>query len=315
MKIRTEIKVGLVAIVSITILYFGIVFLKGRDLFKVENSYYAVFDNVEGLYKSNYVYLSGMKIGYIKDIDNMDAIGRSFLVHVSIKNEIQLPDDSEIMIFSSDLLGSKALKVLPGKSQTALKNKDTICSLSEIGFLDQLSQDISPAISNLGSVIAGLDTLLTSINAVLDHNSIEHLKSGLESLRHAGENIDNFSLKLDNLMESEQRKIKNILASAEDITQNINQNNDKLNTIINNFNDISDTIARAKLGHTIRETNLSLRSLSSILTSIENGEGSIGLLLKDDSLYINLESTAKKLDELVEDIIKNPKKYLKVSVF
>ncbi|MDD3286974.1 MAG: hypothetical protein PHI14_05700, partial [Bacteroidales bacterium] len=99
------------------------------------------------------------------------------------------------------------------------------------------------------------------------------------------------------------------------ITNNFKQNNDKLTNAINNFSNISDTIAKANLGKTIRETNESLTSLSKVMRSIEKGEGNAGLLLKDDKLYKNLESSTKKLDALIEDIKQNPKRYLKVSVF
>ncbi|MDD2287843.1 MAG: MlaD family protein [Bacteroidales bacterium] len=315
MKIKTEYKVGIVGVITIAILYFGISFMKGRDLFKVETSYYVVFDNVEGLYKSNYVYLNGMKVGYIKDINNIDAFGESFLVHISIKSDIKIPNNSEIMIFNSDLLGSKALKIVPGNSTIAYNSKDTIPSVTETGLIDQLSQDITPIIGRLNRVITSLDTLLLNVNSIMDKETQNDIKQSIANINSATANIDNISLKLDGLMESEKQRITNIFANAESITKNLRDNNAKLTNAIENFNNISDTIAQAKLGSTIRETNQSLSSLSNILKSIEKGEGSAGLLIKDDKLYNNLEKSSKELEALIEDIKTNPKKYLTIKVF
>jgi len=314
-KIKTEYKVGLIGVITIVILYFGIMYLKGKDLFNVETSYYAVFDDVSGLYKSNYIYLNGMKVGYIKDITNIDPHARKFLVWIAVKSEIKIPVDSKIMIFSSDMLGSKALKIDMGFSPTSFERKDTIASAIENGMLDQLSANLTPIVVRLNSVITNLDTLLVSVNHVMDKNTQADIKASMASIRRSVNNIENITVQVDGLVGSEKQKITKILSNAESITTNFRENNDKLTNAINNFNNISDTIAKAKLGTTIRETNMSLNSLSKILKSIENGEGSAGLLIKDDKLYRNLESSTKNLNALIEDIKLNPKKYINVKIF
>lgn len=315
MKIKTEYKVGLIGVITIVILYFGIMYLKGKDLFNVETSYYAVFDDVSGLYKSNYIYLNGMKVGYIKDITNIDPHARKFLVWIAVKSEIKIPVDSKIMIFSSDMLGSKALKIDMGFSPKSFERKDTIASAIENGMLDQLSANLTPIVVRLNSVITNLDTLLVSVNHVMDKNTQADIKASMASIRQSAKNIENITVQVDGFIGSEKQKITKILSNAESITTNFRENNDKLTNAIINFNNISDTIAKAKLGTTIRETNMSLNSLSKILKSIENGEGSAGLLIKDDKLYRNLETSTKNLNSLIEDIKLNPKKYINVKIF
>ncbi len=315
MKIKTEYKVGFIGLVTIAVLYFGIMFLKGRDLFNVETSYYGVFNDVSGLYKSNYIYINGMKVGYIKDITNIDSKGRKFLVWISVKSEIEIPNDSKLMIFSSDMLGSKALKIDMGYSPKSFHKRDTIGTAVENGMLDQLSENITPIVVRLNSVITNLDTLLVSVNHVMNKETQENIKASIESIKNSANNIENITLKVDGLVSSEKSRITKILANAESITTNFRENNDKLTNAINNFNNISDTIAKAKLGTTITQTNLTLTSLSKIMKSIENGEGSAGLLIKDDKLYRNLESSTKNLNSLIEDIKLNPKKYINLRVF
>ncbi|MDD4001654.1 MAG: MlaD family protein [Bacteroidales bacterium] len=314
MKIKTEYKIGVIGLITILVLYFGIMFLKGKDLFNVETSYYAVFDDVSGLYKSNYIYLNGMKVGYIKDINMLDQSGKKFVVWIAVSGDVKIPDDSKLSIFSSDMLGSKALKINMGISKTSFEKKDTITSDIENGMIDQLANNITPIVVKLNSVMTNLDTLIVSVNNVMDSKTQANIKASMESIKNSTQNIEHITLNLDKVVESERNKIKTILTNAESITNNFKENNQALTNAINNFSNISDTIAKANLGKTITQTNLSLKSLSNILKSIEQGEGNAGLLLKDDKLYKNMESSTKKLDALIEDIKQNPKRYLKFSI-
>lgn len=314
MKIKTEYKIGVIGLITILVLYFGIMFLKGKDLFNVETSYYAVFDDVSGLSKSNYIYLNGMKVGYIKDINMLDQSGKKFVVWIAVSGDVKIPDDSKLSIFSSDMLGSKALKINMGISKTSFEKKDTITSDIENGMIDQLANNITPIVVKLNSVMTNLDTLIVSVNNVMDSKTQANIKASMESIKNSTQNIEHITLNLDKVVESERNKIKTILTNAESITNNFKENNQALTNAINNFSNISDTIAKANLGSTITQTNLSLKSLSNILKSIEQGEGNAGLLLKDDKLYKNMESSTKKLDALIEDIKQNPKRYLKFSI-
>jgi len=313
-KIKTEYKIGVIGLITILVLYFGIMFLKGKDLFNVETSYYAVFDDVSGLYKSNYIYLNGMKVGYIKDINMLDQSGKKFVVWIAVSGDVKIPDDSKLSIFSSDMLGSKALKINMGISKTSFEKKDTITSDIENGMIDQLANNITPIVVKLNSVMTNLDTLIVSVNNVMDSKTQANIKASMESIKNSTQNIEHITLNLDKVVESERNKIKTILTNAESITNNFKENNQALTNAINNFSNISDTIAKANLGSTITQTNLSLKSLSNILKSIEQGEGNAGLLLKDDKLYKNMENSTKKLDALIEDIKQNPKRYLKFSI-
>jgi ABC-type transport system involved in resistance to organic solvents, periplasmic component len=315
MKIRTEYKIGFVGLLTLFILYFGIMYLKGKDLFKTEKNYYAIFNDVSGLYKSNYIYLNGLKVGYIKDITNADPRAKKFLVKISIKSDIEIPNDSKIMIFSSDMLGSKALKISMGISPKAFSSDDTIQSAIENGMIDQLSDNVAPLLAKLNGAITNLDTLIVNVNSVLDKKTQANLRQSMANINSATEKIDHIALNVDGLVSSQKQRVENIINNAESITSNLKNNNDKLNNAIDNFSAISDTIAKAKLGTTIRETNLSLTSLVNILQKIDNGEGNMGLLINDDKLYKNLELSSKELKELIEDMKQHPKKYIRISFF
>ncbi|MCK9163526.1 MAG: hypothetical protein M0O93_04175, partial [Bacteroidales bacterium] len=188
-------------------------------------------------------------------------------------------------------------------------------SAIENGMLDQLANNITPIVVKLNSVMTNFDSLLVGVNRIMDHKTQENIILSMESIKNTAVNLDHITLNLDKILDSEKNKIRTILANTESITSNLKENNVALTNAINNFSNISDTIAKANLGKTITETNISLKTLSNILKAIENGEGNAGLLIKDDKLYKNIESSTKSLDALIEDIKENPKKYVKLSIF
>lgn len=305
---KTEIKVGLVGLGILLLLFFGIKFLKGIDVFQKETTYYVFYDNVSGMYEGNYIYLNGMKVGYVKDIKAIGDRAEKFLVTVSIDSKIKITDDSKLVFFSADLLGSKAMKIELGNSSRILENKDTISGDVELGMLDKLGSSIAPMAQNLDSILFATKNILNQQT----QNNLQHTFANLEA---TSERLSSISNQFDNLMKNEKEKIGKIIANTESITSNLKNNNDELNEIINKIGQITDTVAQAQLGSTILQTTQTLEKLNNVLGVIEKGKGNIGLLINDEGLYRSLDESAKKLDALIEDIKANPKKYINVSVF
>jgi phospholipid/cholesterol/gamma-HCH transport system substrate-binding protein len=218
-------------------------------------------------------------------------------------------------MYSSGLLGGTEMRIDAGSFSTLLGNGDTITAVTEMGMMDKLGGDLKPTIQNITTAVAHLDSVLMSINQLLDDKGRANITQSLENIKTMTAYLSSVSIQIDDLLDKEKARIEKIISNLEGITTNFNQNSDKLDNIIANFSDISDTLAQAKIGSTLRETNQSLISISTILHKIESGEGNMGLLINDDKLYQNLDNSAKKLDALIEDIKANPKRYLKFSVF
>lgn len=305
---KTEIKVGLVGLGILLLLFFGIKFLKGIDVFQKETTYYVIYDNVSGMYESSYIYLNGMKVGYVKDIKAIGDRAEKFLVTVSIDSKIKITDDSKLVFFSADLLGSKAMKIELGNSSRILENKDTISGDVELGMLDKLGSSIAPMAQNL-------DSILFATKNILNQQTQNNLQQTFTNLEATSERLNSISGQFDNLMKNEKEKIGKIISNTESITSNLKNNNDELNNIISKIGQITDTVAQAQLGSTILQTTQTLEKLNNVLGVIEKGKGNIGLLINDEGLYRSLDESAKKLDALIEDIKANPKKYINVSVF
>lgn len=305
---KTEIKIGIVGFGILLLLFFGIKFLKGIDVFQNETTYYVFYDNVSGMYEGNYIYLNGMKVGYVKDIEAMGERAEKFLVTVAVDSKIKITDDSKMVFFSADILGSKAMKIELGNSNRILENKDTIMGGVELGMLDKLGSSIAPMAQNLDSILFATKNILNQQT----QNNLQHTFANLEA---TSERLSSISGQFDNLMKNEKEKIGKIISNTESITSNLKNNNDELNNIISKIGQITDTVAQAQLGSTILQTTQTLEKLNNVLGVIEKGKGNIGLLINDEGLYKSLDESAKKLDALIEDIKANPKKYINVSVF
>ena len=305
---KTEIKIGIVGFGILLLLFFGIKFLKGIDVFQKETTYYVFYDNVSGMYEGNYIYLNGMKVGYVKDIEAMGERAEKFLVTVAVDSKIKITDDSKMVFFSADILGSKAMKIELGNSNRILENKDTIMGGVELGMLDKLGSSIAPMAQNLDSILFATKNILNQQT----QNNLQHTFANLEA---TSERLSSISGQFNNLMKNEKEKIGKIISNTESITSNLKNNNDELNNIISKIGQITDTVAQAQLGSTILQTTQTLEKLNNVLGVIEKGKGNIGLLINDEGLYKSLDESAKKLDALIEDIKANPKKYINVSVF
>lgn len=301
MKIRNEIQIGIVGLVTIAILFFGIKFLKGSDLLSSYKSYYSIYDNVSGMHESSYIYVNGLKVGYIKGIEPMDKINKRFLVEIAVEKDVEIPKDSKLVVFSDGLLGGKALRIDAGTSAQILAQNDTIAGITEDGLMDALSSKVNPIMSDLSSVVKRIDTLSASLNNTFNAQNQENIRQTLENINRASKKLDHIVVNADDLIAKDKQKLDRIITNIESVTENLVA--------------ISENIDKQKIANVIDNVNSSLVALNSVLGKIENGEGNLGLLVNDDKLYRNLNESTQKLNALIEDIKQNPKKYINVKVF
>ncbi|MBR1775138.1 MAG: MCE family protein [Bacteroidales bacterium] len=301
MKIRNEFQIGLVGLVTLVILFLGIKFLKGTDIFSSNRNYYAIYDNVSGMHESSYIYINGLKAGYVKKITPMDKLNKKFLVEIAVDKKLEIPKDSRLTLFSDGLLGGKALRIDAGVSNIMLSGKDTIIGYIENGMMDGLSSKIDPMMTDLSSVIKRIDTLTAAMNNTFNSQSQENIRQTLNNINSVSKKLDHIALNVDNLIDNDKQKLDNIVTNIETITENILS--------------ITDSIDGSKIAATLNDVNSSLTNLNSMLKKIEKGNGNLGQFLNDEQLYNNLTQSTKSLNELIEDIKKNPKKYINVRVF
>lgn len=311
MKVSKEFKIGGLTILAILLLMWGNSFLKGKKIFNPQTKLYVVYDNVNGLVKTNPVTLNGLKIGQVQSVDFLENQRGDLLVTFFIDCDFPIPKNSYAKLVSNGLLGSKAIQIVLGDAQTVAISGDTLLSDKEAGIAEQ----VQPIANKLGNIIEQMDSILMALNHLLNEQTQEDLIQSIEDLQISLRHIASITEKTDMFMKQNTDHLNNIVCNTDSFITNLKSNNDKLTKIIHNFSSVSDTLAKSNLYMAINNLTTTLQSFDSILTHLQKGEGTAGKLLTNDSLYFELNRSAEQLHLLLEDIRKNPKKYVRFSVF
>ncbi len=310
------IKIGIVVSLAIFIFFWGINFLKRKDLFKKETTYVGIYSNVNGLGVSAAIMLNGFQIGQVSNVYFNNDKAHSLVVEMMIDSKFKIPRNSIAQIFSIDLLGTKGIQILLNDSvQDFLANGDTLSTSVEGDLKTQLSAQVLPFKVKIEEMVSSMDTVLTSVSLIFNSKTRENLAKSFASIRITLQNLEGTTFTLDTLMQTEKNTLKAILANAESITQNLKNNNDKIQNIISNFSEISDTLAKANFAGVIQNADKAINDLSKIVDKINAGEGSLGQLVNNDTLYTNLENASYNLNRLLRDLKENPKRYVRFSAF
>ncbi|MBN2212860.1 MAG: MCE family protein [Bacteroidales bacterium] len=303
MKLSRELKIGIVAIITIALLIWGINFLKGIDIFKSSDTYYSLYDNIGGLIESGVIYLNGFRIGNVSEI-KYDSQSARIIVRYSIKERVKIPENSVFQIYSSSLVsGIKDIRLVLGEGTGYYQSGDTVP-----GELDRgLEAVIDPIREQTMITISKIDTVIGSLARILNEDKVEEIQ---QSIGH----IDNIAASLDNNL-SEGGPLDSSFDNLASITENIKQSNHELKAVISNFRNVSDSVSNSQLKSAIANANATLQSTSGILAKVEAGEGTLGMLVHNDSLYIHLKNVTETLDLLLNDLREHPKRYVHFSLF
>lgn len=315
MKLSKEFKIGVIVVISLALLYWGFNFLKGEDVFSNERIFIAVYKDVSGLNKANAVIINGLYVGHVRDMYFSPKGNAQVVIEMLINDPIPIPKNSVAKIISSDLLGSKTVEIQLGTSADFAVPGDTLLSEIESSIKEEVNRQLQPIKNKAEGLLMSLDTILTMINGLFNKSNTDNISRSVAHMANSFENIENTTNNLDEIVYEQKARINTILKNIESISQNLKDNGENLDNILSNFSAISDTLAKAQLTQTMQSLKSTLNQLSDITEKINSGQGSMGMLVNDDSLYIDLQKSSKDLNLLLEDIRLNPKKYLKFSVF
>jgi len=315
MVIRKEIKIGAVFVIALAVLIWGLMYLKGLELFKTSRTFYAVYDHVNGLVAANPITIKGLQVGQVNKLYFDPNNPQKIIVELYVKGDYPIPKNSAARIYSSSLLGAKEVEIVPGDSRIMAKDRDTLLSLVEATLGEEVNRQILPLKRKAENLISSIDTVAVIIQQVLNKNTRENLVQAVEHVKQTLGNIAHTTGNLDTLIGSQRKNIGDIITNVESISDNLRKNNDKITHIINNLSDVSDSLVKARIPATIAQVNKAVSDLDAILVKINKGEGSVGQLINNQQLYQEVEKAARDLNLLLEDIKANPGRYVKVSVF
>ena len=313
MKFSKEARIGIVVTTGIALLFWGVNFLKGKDFFSSDKLVYALYDQVEGLTASNPVMVNGLKVGLIRSLTLMnDKTGR-ILVSMHITNKAHIPANSVAQIFSIDILGSKGIRILLSSDDKELMDGDTLLAGFQKSLPEEVNAQVAPLKAKAESLLSSMDSVLLIVREVFNDKTKNNLRKSFENISTSLTSIQSIAGNLDTAMAGNGR-LKLIFRNLESITENLKNNNDKISLMINNFSAISDTLARSNISETLQNTKKTLEQTAGIMEKVNKGEGSLGQLVNNDSLYNNLNTSALNLNLLLSDFRMNPGRYLKFSV-
>ena len=292
-----EFKVGLIALVSGVLLYYGFNFLKGIDFFSPTNRYFAIYDNVDGLVEGNPVIINGYSVGRVTDISlmkNQDSI----LVKFDINENILLNDSSVALLTSTDFLGTKGIVLTIGSSQNIIEGGDTLISYRDRG-LEEILENATPVANNLNVTITRVNEILVGLKG-----SGEKINTTLDDLHRTFLNVNR-------IMESNESNIEQIATATKLLIRNLNQKIERLGPVIKKTDGVLDTLNSLELAQTLSHIDSVMITLNETMMLMKSENGSLGKLLHSDSLYHNVNTTMEDLQGLMHHFRNYPKDFVK----
>ena len=309
-KFTKEIKAGLIALLAIIGFVILFQFMKGKSLFTTDNIFYAKFDNVEGLEASNPVSINGLKVGQVDQIIPVTLPDGKihFVVKVTVDDNFEFSKKSTLEIFEPGLMSGKQMRVNLAYGGPMAKDGDTLDGAFKLSMMNNISSQIGPVKDQLQIVLKRVDSLTNNANQLLNDQNKAEIRALLVNLNRTVAAFENTSRQTNALLANNDPRIQKMLDNANLATISAK-------TTIDKYGDVAEAVDVQKLNNTIDKLSTTADKLNGVISGIQNGEGSLGKLTKDEQLYQNLNKTAENLNLLVEDLKANPKRYLNFSVF
>lgn len=300
---RKEFKVGIFAIAVMVASFFLLNYLQGEDIFNRELEVVAHYEDVQGLVPSAPVFIKGYKAGKVTDVE-YDAENAVFNVTCSVLKEFPISVDSKLSIYSTDIMGTKGVRIILGTSETMIESGDTLYGIVEPGLMDDLAEGLSPLLEKVSSTLDSLGTTVSGVNRLLSDANTSSISRTLKNLELAVADVKDLS----RTVKGKSEEINNLMQNLSDFSESLTGIASKADTTLTDINKIVSTVSEADLNGVVT-------SFKELLDNVNDPDGSIGKLLKDDSVYNSVDSLLLDLNVLVNKIQQNPKKYLKISVF
>lgn len=303
MKYSKEFKIGLFAVLVGTVAFLLLNYLRGNDIFNREQEYIGYFDNIETLTVSAPVLVKGYKAGQVTEIEYQTEEG-NFRVCCSVKKDFRVPVDSRLVLFSTSIMGGKGIEVQMGSSDQIAEDEAVLETGSVADLLTSLGNNIGPVMENLASVMDSLKVTVAGVNRLLCEENRKSVERTLASLDRTIASASS----LMNSLNGKSAELESFIDNLKIMSDKLAPVMDKVDSTVGNLNTITASLGEADIKAMVESAN-------SLLDRIQDPDGTLGRLMKDDSVYDSVDELVSDLDKLIKAIQENPKKYMKISVF
>ncbi len=312
---RKEISIGILVLAAFILLFWGYHYLNNIKIFGKDVEYFAVYDGIQNMKEGDPVRVNGVQVGFVRRITFPLAPGDNrVLISFVMENNIPIPVNTQARI-EGDLLGSNMINLRLSDHDQHYAIGDTLPTAVATSIQEEVSLQMMPVKRKAEDLMLQLDSVLAVIQYIFNPETRENIAQSFANIKNTIDNLENTTGELDDLIIREQGRFNAILTNVQSITGNLKDNNQQITQTFQNLQSISDTLAQARVGETMAQIHNTLHDLQEVTGRIQRGDGTLGKLLENDTLYYQLENSANNLDLLVEDIRINPQRYLHFSVF
>ena len=303
MKNAKELKIGIFVVVVLTASFFMINYLRGEDIFNREYKVTGKYENVEGLVPSAPVFIKGFKAGKVTEVNYMTEDGE-FEVVCSVSSSFPVPTDSKMVIYAVDLMGGKGVKIALGEAEESAEDGAQLETAFEAGLVDELGASIKPLLAKVGNTLDSLSVLVSGVNTMLSEENVRRIEGTLANVEKTMASVKGIAATINGKSAELEAFMDNLSA----FSGKLEGLAEKVDTTITGFNGVVDQLNESDIKGLVS-------SFKELVENINDPDGSINRLMKDDSVYNSVDSLLNDVNILVKKIQENPKKYLKISVF
>ena len=308
-----EIKVALFVIVVAAIFIFGLNFLKGKGFFDDNSRYFAIFDQVGGMYKSDPIVVNGYQIGKMGELTLIsEGPNRGkILAEMIVSNDVKIPQNTVAILFSADLLGEMNVKLIFNEESTTYhEDGDTISTDIEGTLFEELGGELTPLTDKLSITMDNVNELFD-----FENENKQTLNYTLQSINEVLDTYNETGRILNQRLDGQLETLDALLSNVQSLTATLKGNEENINEIMTNFKELSASLNKLELEQTLSNVNGTVSSLETTISKMNNPDNTLGALLNEREMYDNLEKSTESLNVLLNDVRINPKRYININVF
>jgi phospholipid/cholesterol/gamma-HCH transport system substrate-binding protein len=320
-KLKQEISVGALTLVGLAVLILGFKYLKGDNVFTREKTFVVNFADVTGLYESNAIMANGHEVGRVKDISMSKDPNYQVLVTLQTSEDIFIPEDSKFKIISVDLLSKKGIAIEMGKSNQSVKEGVIYASEPTKDMFAEISSSLSPVTEKAAKLMDSLNFVITDLHNAIGRGEASALKQTFSQVNATLKTANHSLQSVTAVLDKNSGKINSIVSNTDSVIANFNtlsgklaSNSSQIDKIVANAETLTSNLAKVDIEKTVNDITKTIQDVNKLLSQITDGNGTISKIIKEEGLYNNIDSTISSLNFLLQDLQKNPKRYVHFSL-